>query len=116
MLDKIKLVIAAVSVIAGFWGFYRFGTSPLIARIGIIVGSIVVALGVAWTTEQGKRFYVYVQEAIAETKKVAWPTRKETMQSTGVVIAFVIVMAIFLWIVDALLAWVVELMIGTGGA
>ena len=116
MLDKIKLVIAAVIVIAGFWGFYRLGASPMIARIGVILGSIVVALGVAWTTEQGKRFYAYTQEAIAETKKVAWPTRKETIQSTGVVIAFVIVMALFLWIVDALLAWVVELMIGTGGA
>jgi len=116
MLDKIKLVVAAVIVIAGFWGFYRFGTSPMIARVGIILGSIVVAAAVAWTTDHGKRFYVYVQEAIAETKKVAWPTRKETMQSTGVVIAFVIVMAVFLWIVDALLAWAVESMIGMGGA
>jgi len=116
MLDKIKLAVAAVIVIAGFWGFYQFGSSPMIARVGIIFGGIIVALGVAWTTDQGKRFYVYVQEAIAETKKVAWPTRKDTVQSTGVVIAFVIVMAVFLWIVDALLAWVVELMIGTGGA
>jgi len=63
---------------------------------------------VAWTSAPGKRFYVYSQEAIAETRKVVWPTRKETLQSTGVVVAFVIVMAIFLWIVDAILAWVVE--------
>ncbi len=116
MLDKIKLVAAAAIVIAGFWGFYYLSASPTIARIGVILGSFVVALAVGWTTAQGKRFYVYVQEAIAETKKVAWPSRKETMQSTGVVVAFVIVMAIFLWIVDALLAWAVELMIGTGGA
>ena len=116
MLYTIKLVVAAGIGSAGFWGFYYLGTSPMIARIGVILGSVVVALAVGWTTEQGKRFYVYVQEAIAETKKVAWPSRKETMQSTGVVVAFVIVMAIFLWIVDALLAWAVELMIGTGGA
>ncbi|MCW5621896.1 MAG: preprotein translocase subunit SecE [Burkholderiales bacterium] len=115
MLDKIKLAIAFIIVIAGIWGFYQLGASPMIARVGAILGGIVVALALAWTTEQGKRFYAYTQDAITETKKVAWPTRKETMQSTGVVVAFVIVMAVFLWIVDALLAWIVELMIGSGG-
>ena len=108
MFDKIKLGIAALLVAGAVGGFYFLGASPMIARLGVILAGVLVASAVAWTSAPGKRFYVYSQEAIAETRKVVWPTRKETLQSTGVVVAFVIVMAIFLWIVDAILAWVVE--------
>jgi preprotein translocase subunit SecE len=112
MVDKIKLVVAALLVAAGIWGFYYLGASPLIVRLGAIVVGVLAAVAVAWTSEPGKRFYAYTQEAIVETKKVVWPTRKETTQTTGVVVAFVIVMALFLWIVDAALGWAVELFIG----
>jgi preprotein translocase subunit SecE len=115
MADKIKLSIAAVVVIAGVWGFYYLGGSPAIARIGVILAALAVAAAVGWTTGTGKRFYAYVQESIDEAKKVVWPSRKETVQSTGVVMAFVVVMALFLWMVDAALAWVVDLFI-RGGA
>jgi preprotein translocase subunit SecE len=108
MTDKIKLGIAALLIAAAVWGFYYIGASPMIARRGVILAGVLAATAVAWTSEPGKRFYAYSQEAIAETKKVVWPSRKETVQTTGVVVAFVIVMAIFLWIVDAILAWVVE--------
>jgi len=108
MIDKIKLGIAALLVAAAVWGFYYLGASPMIARLGVILAGVLLATAVAWTSEPGKRFYVYSQEAIAETKKVVWPARKETVQTTGVVVAFVIVMAIFLWIVDAILAWIVD--------
>ena len=108
MVDKIKLGIAALLVAAAVWGFYYLGASPMIARLGVILAGVLLATAVAWTSEPGKRFYVYSQEAIAETRKVVWPARKETVQTTGVVVAFVIVMAIFLWIVDAILAWIVD--------
>ena len=108
MIDRIKLGIAALFVAAAVWGFYYLGTSPMIARLGVILAGVLVASGVAWTSEPGKRFYVYSQEAIAETRKVVWPARKDTVQVTGVVVAFVIVMALFLWLVDAILAWLVE--------
>jgi preprotein translocase subunit SecE len=111
MLDKIKLGTAALLVAAAVWGFYYLGASPMIARLGVILAGVLLATAVAWTSEPGKRFYTYSQEAIAETKKVVWPARKETVQTTGVVVAFVIVMAIFLWIVDAILAKVVELFV-----
>jgi preprotein translocase subunit SecE len=112
MLDKIKLAVAALLVVAGIWGFYYLSGSPMIARIGAILVAIVIALVIGWTTEPGKRFYAYAQESIAETKKVVWPTRKETMQTTAVVVGFVIVMGLFLWIVDASLTWAVNLFIG----
>ena len=60
-------------------------------------------------------FYAYSQESIAETRKVAWPTRKETLQTTAIVFAFVVVMALFLWVVDASLLWVVKKLMGQGG-
>jgi preprotein translocase subunit SecE len=112
MLDKIKLAVAVLLVIAGIWGFYYLGASPLIARLGVILAGVLAAVAVAWTSEPGKRFYAYAQEAMVETRKVVWPSRKETMQTTGVVVAFVIVMALFLWIVDAMLGWAVEIFIG----
>ena len=112
MLDNIKLGIAALFVVAAIWGFYYLGTSPMIARLGVILAGALLAIAVGWTSEPGKRFYVYSQEAVAETRKVVWPTRKDTLQSTGIVVLFVIIMAIFLWIVDAILAWVVEMFIG----
>ena len=73
-----------------------------------------LGFGLGARSEPGKRFYVYAQESIAETKKVVWPTRKETLQTTGVVFAFVVVMALFLWLVDASLLWVVQKLMGQG--
>jgi len=55
---------------------------------------------------------VFAQESVGETKKVVWPTRKETLQTTGVVFAFMVVMALFLWMVDAGLLWAVKRLLG----
>jgi preprotein translocase subunit SecE len=112
MLDKLKLALAILLVIAGVAGFYLLDTYPLIVRVLTVVAGVVVAAGVAWTSAQGKLFYAFAQESVAETKKVVWPTRKETIQTTAIVGAFVLVMAIFLWIVDASLVWAVRLMMG----
>jgi preprotein translocase subunit SecE len=115
MADNIKLAVAALIVIAAGTGFYWLSTSPLVVRIGLLLVGLAVAVAVAWTSEPGKRFFAYAQESVAETKKVVWPNRKETIQTTGVVVAFVLVMAVFLWIVDASLAWVVNMLIRREG-
>jgi preprotein translocase subunit SecE len=60
----------------------------------------------------GKQFHVYAQESVAETRKVVWPTRKETLQTTGIVFVFMVVMALFLWLVDASLLWIVKKLLG----
>jgi preprotein translocase subunit SecE len=112
VVDKVKLGIAVLLVIAALVAYYVLDTLPLIARIGIILAGIAAAIAVGWTSQPGKQFYVYTQESITETKKVVWPSRKETLQSTGVVVAFVIVMALFLWIVDASLVWLVRIFMG----
>ena len=114
MADKIKLVLAVLLVIAGLAGFYLLKDSALILRIASVLAGLVLAAVVVWTSAPGKQFFAFAQESIVETKKVVWPTRKETVQTTGLVLAFVLVMAIFLWIVDALLVWGVKLLMGPG--
>ena len=112
MVDKIKIVAAALLVAAGIAGFYYLGQSPMIVRVLMVMAGLAVAAGVLWTSEPGKQFYAFAQESATETKKVVWPTRKETLQTTGIVFAFMVVMALFLWIVDASLLWVVKKLLG----
>jgi preprotein translocase subunit SecE len=100
MADKIKFAISVLLVIAGIAAFYWFGDSPTVLRVVYVLAGLVAGAVVGWTTEPGKRFYVFAQESIVETKKVVWPTRKESFQTAGAVFAFVAVMAIFLWLTD----------------
>ena len=114
MADKIKLIVAVLLVIAGIAGFYLLKDSALILRVACVLAGLIAGALVAWTTAPGRQFFVFAQESVVETKKVVWPSRKETVQTTGMVLAFVLVMAIFLWIVDALLVWGVKLLMGPG--
>ncbi len=86
----------------------------MILRVAAVIAGAVVAAVVFWTSAPGKEFFAFSQESIDETKRVVWPTRKETLQTTGVVFAFVVVMAVFLWLVDAGLLWAVRLLMGRG--
>jgi preprotein translocase subunit SecE len=105
-LDNIKLGAAVALVGVGIWGYYWLADSPLILRVLAVAGGILVGGAVAWFTETGGRFVVFTREAIVEVKKVVWPSRKETVQTTGAVFAFVVVMAVFLWVSDKTLEWV----------
>jgi preprotein translocase subunit SecE len=112
MMEKIKVTLAVLLALGGVAASVYLAASPLIVRIGVILLGFLAAGAVAFTSEPGKRFYAYCQDSITETKKVVWPERKEALQTTGVVALFVIVMAIFLWIVDAVLVWLVRFLIG----
>ena len=114
MVDKVKIALAALLVVAGLAGFYFFSDTPAIVRVLSVLGGLAAASAVMWTTAPGKQFYVYAQESYDETKKVVWPTRKETVQTTGVVFLFVLAMALFLWGVDSTLFWIVKRFLGTG--
>jgi preprotein translocase subunit SecE len=114
MADKIKIAVAVLLAVAGIAGFYYFSESPAIIRVVAVLGGFVAGFVVFWTSAPGKQFYVYAQESAGETRKVVWPTRKETLQTTGIVFLFVLVMALFLWAVDASLLWIVRKLIGQG--
>ncbi len=106
MADTIKLVVAALLVAAGVAGYYALGESALILKVLAILAGIAAGAAVAWFTEPGKQFVAYAGESVVEAKKVVWPTRKETIQTTAAVFAFVVVMAVFLWVSDKTLEWV----------
>ena len=113
MADKLKFAAALLLLVAGIAGFYLLGEQAMIIRVLSVLAGVGAAAAVAWFTEPGQRFFVFGQEAVAETKKVAWPTRKETVQTTGIVFAFMVVMAIMLWITDKSLEWVLyDLVLG----
>jgi preprotein translocase subunit SecE len=114
MADKIKLLVAVLLVIAGVAGFYFFADAPVVVRVLSVIGGLVLGGVVAGLSAPGKRFYAFALESRDEAKKVVWPTRKETLQMTGVVVAFVVVMALFLWAVDGILLWLVKLAMGRG--
>jgi preprotein translocase subunit SecE len=106
MIDKTKLVVAVALVALGVWGYYWLADSALVLRVLAVIGGLVAAGAVGYWSEPGKQFAVFAGESVAEVKKVVWPTRKETLQTTAAVFAFVVVMAVFLWITDKGLEWI----------
>ena len=112
MADKVKIAAAILLAAAGVAGFYYLSQSPMIVRVISVLAGFVAGGLVFWMSEPGRQFHGYAQESVAETKKVVWPTRKETLQTTGIVFVFVVVMALFLWAVDSSLLWVVKKLLG----
>jgi preprotein translocase subunit SecE len=111
--DKAKLGLAVVLVGAGIWAYYWLADRALVLRLLAVLAGFAAAAVVAWLSEPGRQFLTFAVESWAEVKKVVWPTRKETIQTTAAVFAFVVVMAIFLWISDKTLEWLLyDLILG----
>jgi preprotein translocase subunit SecE len=111
--DKAKLAGAAVLLVGAVVVFYLLGKQDLWLRVLALIALLAAAVGVFFTSESGKQLTAFGRDSIRETKKVVWPTRKEAMQMTGYVFAFVFVMALFLWITDKTLEWVLyDLVLG----
>ena len=113
LVDKVKLGLAAALVAAGVWGYYWLAERALVLRLLAVAAGVLAGAGVAWLSEPGRQFMTFAVESWAEVKKVVWPTRKETIQTTAAVFAFVVAMAVFLWISDKTLEWVLyDLLLG----
>jgi preprotein translocase subunit SecE len=112
MADKIKLLLAFLLVVAGVVGYYALQDSAAVLRVLSVLLGVLLAAGMFWTTPSGKQFFGFAGDSVAEAKRVVWPTRKETIQTTAVVIAFAVVMALFLWAVDATLLAIVNKLMG----
>lgn len=111
--DKAKLAAVVALVVAAIAGFYLLGKQGAIVQwIALLVG-LAAAVAVFLTSEWGRQFIAFARDAWREVKKVVWPTRKETLQMTAYVFAFVVVMALFLWLTDKTLEWVLyDLILG----
>jgi preprotein translocase subunit SecE len=103
--DKAKLAVAGLLVIGAVVAFYALGKQDQWVRVLALLGLLAAGVGIFFTSESGKQLIAYGQDSIKEVKKVVWPTRKEAMQMTGYVFAFVFVMALFLWLTDKTLEW-----------
>jgi preprotein translocase subunit SecE len=114
MMDKIRLALALLLVAAGIGGFYLLGDKPAVLRVLSVLGGMGAAVAVMWTTALGHESVTFIKEAVAEARKVVWPSRKETIQTTGAVFALVLLMGIILWIVDFSLMWFIKMILGRG--
>jgi len=103
--DKAKLALAAALVVGAVVAFYMLGQQDLWLRVVALIVLLIVAAATFFTSEPGKQLIAYGKDSIREVKKVVWPTRKEALQMTGYVFAFVVVMALFLWLTDKTLEW-----------
>ena len=104
--DKAKLAVAGVLVIAAVVAFYALAQQDLWMRVAALVVLLIAAVATFFTSEVGKQLIAYGNDSVREVRKVVWPTRKEALQMTGYVFAFVVVMALFLWLTDKTLEWV----------
>ena len=100
MADKIKFALALLLLAAGVVGFYFLDGQAMILRVLAVIVGLGLCVALSWKTGPGLRFFDFAKEAAAEANKVVWPTRKEALRMTGLVFAFVVAMAIFLYVTD----------------
>jgi preprotein translocase subunit SecE len=111
-LDVVKWIVAAAFLAAAVVGNYLYADAALLYRVLAVVALMLMGAGAAWTTSQGKAFQVLFKEANIERRKVVWPTRQETTQTTMMILAVVVVMSLVLWGLDTLLGWFVSSLVG----
>ncbi len=104
--DKAKLGLAIALVLASLVSFYLLSKQGQLVQWGALLACLVAAVVVFMSSEVGKQFLAFGRDSVREVKKVVWPARKEAMQMTAYVFAFVVVMALFLWLTDKTLEWV----------
>jgi preprotein translocase subunit SecE len=111
--DKAKLAVAALLVLGAIAAFYLLGQKDLWMRVGALLLLLLAAVAAFFTSESGRQLIAFGRDSSREVRKVVWPTRKEAVQMTGYVFAFVVVMALFLWLTDKTLEWVLyDLILG----
>ena len=113
--DNLKLAAAIVIVVAGVGGYYLLASQPTWMRWLPVIGSLLLAAVVVAFSRYGTEFRRFVELARIELRKIVWPTRQETLQTTLVVFGFVIVAGLFFWLLDLVLAWATKALTGTGG-
>ena len=110
--DKTKLAAAGVMLVASVVLFYQFAEASFLYRLLGVVGGFAVAAGIFFTTEQGRATSAFLTTARTELRKMVWPTKAETLQTTLIVFIVVLIVAVFLWVLDRLLSWFMQWLIG----
>ena len=104
--DKAKIGLAVALLLAALTGFYLLGKQGQLIQWSVLLVGLATAVGVFLSAETGRQLIAFGRDSWREVKKVVWPARKEAIQMTAYVFAFVVVMALFLWLTDKTLEWV----------
>jgi preprotein translocase subunit SecE len=114
-LDTVKLVLAAAIVIVALWAFYFFAEYSLLLRVVLLLALAGGAAAIALTSEPGRRLWRFAADVRMEVRKVVWPTRQETVQTTLIVMVMVLILGILLWLFDMVLMSILRFLTGQGG-
>lgn len=114
-LDTIKIAVSILLVVSATALFYVYAEHSLLVRVIGLLAAIAVAVLISFKTGKGQQLWGFIQDAQIEVRKVVWPTREETVQTTMIVILMVVLIAIFLWLLDMFLGWSIGLLLGRGG-
>ena len=113
--DSLKLGIAVATLAGGIFAFYYFEGHLLVLRVLGLLAVAGIAVFIAAQSGTGKNIIGFIKGAQTEVRKVVWPTRAETVQTTLAVILMVFLVGIFLWLLDMLLLWAIQVLTGQGG-
>ena len=113
-LDTAKLALAGLLVVAGIAGYYYFEESSILLRVIGVLVAVALALLVTLQTARGRDLWHFIQGSRVELRKVVWPNRQETMQTTLTVMVFVLILGVFFWLLDLGLLWVTRMVTGQG--
>jgi len=115
MADKIKIVAALAVIVAAITGFYYYAEVSQLLRVLALLVALGIATAVMLQTAMGQQAWAFIGDARTEVRKVVWPTRKETLQTTLIVMVMVFIVATMLWMFDMFLTWAVKMLMGLGG-
>jgi len=115
MADKIKVILAILVLGSAIAGFYVYDSQALLLRWVELLVALGISTAIMLQDEVGRNTLSFMRDSTIEVRKVVWPARSETVQSTIVVIAMVILLGVLLWLLDMFLAWIVHLLTGQGG-
>ena len=106
--DRLKLALAAAALVAGIAGFYALSGQAQVLRVVAVLAGVLLALLIGARSGPGIRLWGFLKDSRAELRRVVWPTRRETLQTTGVVFLAAVVVGLMLWFFD----WLINLAIG----
>lgn len=114
-LDTVKLLLAIAVLISGIGAYYYYPDMSVVIRAGGVLASVVIAIVIVMQTAMGRDMWQFIQTSRVELRKVVWPSRQDTTQTTLAVIVFVIILGVFFWGLDMGLLWVTKTLTGQGG-
>jgi preprotein translocase subunit SecE len=106
--DRLKLSLAAAVLVAGIAGFYALAGQAQVLRVLVVLVALGLSMWLGSRSGPGARLLGFLKDSRAEVRRVVWPSRRETLQTTGVVFLAAAVVGLMLWLFD----WVISLAIG----